>query len=324
MSKLAAMQALAAQAAETGPNMTEATKGGGGRLLPEGYAFGRLVEYVEMGSQPQSFNGVAKDPKPEARIGFALWGQGYQNEDGTPYIIRPYAFSIDRNEKAKAFLLFKSLNWQGKATHFAQLLGEAYLVKIVHEDKSKTDKSKVSRIDMKGFLPPLDPVTRMPYGIPAPREEDLQLFLWDYPTIEAWDALYVAGNLDDGRSKNFTQEEIVGATNFAGSALEALLLGNGKPVPKAAAKPAAATPALPATPAVAVAPVAQAVAAVPVAAVGVPAVPFVPAAAVPVVAATLPTLPAAIAPAVTTAPTFPSSPALPSLPSLPSLPALPQ
>lgn len=324
MSKLAAMQALAAQAAETGPNMTEATKGGGGRLLPEGYAFGRLVEYVEMGSQPQSFNGVAKDPKPEARLGFALWGQGYQNEDGTPYIIRPYAFSIDRNEKAKAYLLFKSLNWQGKATHFAQLLGEAYLVKIVHEDKSKTDKSKVSRIDMKGFLPPLDPVTRMPYGIPAPREEDLQLFLWDYPTIEAWDALYVAGNLDDGRSKNFTQEEIVGATNFAGSALESLLLGNGKPVPKAAAKPAAATPALPATPAQPGAPVAPAAAALPVAPVGVPNVPFVQPVAAPVVpaATALPvstTAPNAAAPMVS-----PSSPALPSLPSLPSLPALPQ
>ncbi len=312
MSKLAALQAQAAQAAATGPNMTEVQKGGTSRLLPEGYALGRLVEYVELGSQPQEFKGVAKDPKPEARLGFALYGAGYENEDGTPYIIRPYAFSIDRNEKAKAYLLFKSLNWRGTATHFSQLLGEAFLIKIVHEAKSKTDATKVSRVDMKGFLPPLEALTKQPYAVPEARDEDLQLFLWEYPTLEAWNALYVAGNFDDGRSKNFTQETICGAVDFAGSALEALLLSTGAPVPKAAAKPVAATPALPAGPAMPVAPAAPAA--------GAPTVPFVPPVAPAAPPVTSPTPPAVTVPPVTTVTTSHSSPAMPTLPIMPNLP----
>jgi len=65
--KLAALQALAAQdVAESGIDLNEAVKGGGGgRLLPEGYAFGRLVEYIEFGNQPQEFQGQAKDPALE-------------------------------------------------------------------------------------------------------------------------------------------------------------------------------------------------------------------------------------------------------------------
>lgn len=58
MSNLAELLALANAAAETGPDMNVAVKGGGGgRLLPEGYAFGTLIEYIEYGNQPQEFQG---------------------------------------------------------------------------------------------------------------------------------------------------------------------------------------------------------------------------------------------------------------------------
>lgn len=318
MSKLAAIQAAAAQAAQTGPDMTEKQTGGTSRLLPDGYAFGRLVEYVELGSQPQEYQGKAKDPLPEAKLAFALWGQGYANEDGTPYIIRPYAFSISRNEKAKAFKLFKALNWKGTHTHFAQMVGEAFLVKIVNEPKSKTDPALVSRIDFNGFLPPLDPVTRGPYAIPEAREEDLQMFLFDYPTQESWDALYMEGNWDDGRSKNYVQETIVGATDFSGSALEAMLAQSGKPIPKAAAKVAA--PVQAALPSVLVQPV-------------VPAVPLAPAVTpAPVVVPPPVVIPVTVPPVVqpvglqTTSPSEVApveSAALPSLPAVPVMAPLP-
>ena len=51
MSVLNTLQTLVAEAVESGlmKDMTEATKGGA-RLLPEGYAFGRLVEYIELGA----------------------------------------------------------------------------------------------------------------------------------------------------------------------------------------------------------------------------------------------------------------------------------
>ena len=128
--KLAALQALAAQdVAESGIDLNEAVKGGGGgRLLPEGYAFGRLVEYIEFGNQPQEFQGQAKDPALEFTLGFALTGQGYQNDDGTPYVVRTYNTALSRNEKARAFKLFKALNWKGTAKSFALLLGDTFLV----------------------------------------------------------------------------------------------------------------------------------------------------------------------------------------------------
>lgn len=227
MSKLAQLQAQAADIAAVSADMTEAVKGGGGaRLLPVGYAFGRLVEYVELGMQQQTYNGTPKDPALEAQLGFALWGQGYQNEDGTPYLMRLFPFAISRNDKAKSFKLFKLLNWDGLSTHFAQLIGKGFLVRIEHEPKSKTDATIVSRIQLDKFLPPIDPVTAAPYAIPEAPDSMLRLFLWEKPTKEAWDELYQEGKWDDGSSKNRLQETIMGAIDFQGSPLQQLLGGS--------------------------------------------------------------------------------------------------
>lgn len=253
-SKLAAALALANQAAETGVDMNEVQKGGGGRLLPEGWAFARFVEYVEFGNQPQEFNGKAKDPAPEAQIGFALYDTAdrkYSNDDGSPYIIRPYSFALHRNEKARAHKLFIAMNWKKQAKNFPQMLGEAFLVYIGHEDKSKTDKTKVSRIDLDKIFPALDQMTSQPLPVPEAREEDIALFLWDYPTKESWDAMFREGTFDDGKSKNILQEKCMCATNFEGSALQQLLMGSG-----VAALPSAPVVA-PVNPTQPVAPVAQ-------------------------------------------------------------------
>ena len=331
--KLAALQALAAQdVAESGIDLNEAVQGGGGgRLLPEGYAFGRLVEYIEFGNQPQEFQGQAKDPALEFTLGFALTGQGYQNDDGTPYIVRTYNTALSRNEKARAFKLFKALNWKGTAKSFAQLLGETFLVKIKQVPKSKTDPKIVSRIDLDGFLPPLDPVTRQPYGIPEASDDLYRLFLWSRPTKEAWDALYIAGEYE-GKSKNRIQEQILAALDFQGSPLQQLLMASGvTTLPTAApatpvAAPVAAAP-------VAVAPTTAPVApAAPAAPAAVPAAPLaVPAAASPAVAsveapsASVQLTPAPVAVAPAAAPVGVPAPAMPAapIPAVPSSPVLP-
>ncbi len=326
--KLAALQALAAQdVAESGIDLNEAVKGGGGgRLLPEGYAFGRLVEYIEFGNQPQEFQGQAKDPALEFTLGFALTGQGYQNDDGTPYVVRTYNTALSRNEKARAFKLFKALNWKGTAKSFAQLLGETFLVKIKQVPKSKTDPKIVSRIDLDGFLPPLDPVTRQPYPIAEAPDDMYRLFLWSRPTKEAWDSLYIEGEYE-GKSKNRIQEQILAALDFQGSPLQQLLMQSGvTALPTAApAAPVAAAPA-----AVAPTPAPAAVAA-PVAPAAVPAAPLaVPAAASPAVApvavpsASVPT-PAPVAVAPAPAPVGVQVPATPAavIPAVPSSPVLP-
>lgn len=253
--KLAAMRALADQEAAEGIDLNEVVKGGGGRLLPEGYAFGRLVEYIEYGNQPQEFNGKAKDPALEYTLGFALWGQvpdpadpskvvTYHNDDGTPYIMRTYATAISQNEKSRTHKLFKALNWKLTAKNLAQLIGETYLIKIKHVPKSKADQTLVSRIDLDGFLPPLDPVTRAPYAIPEAADDLYRMFIWNRPTKEAWDALFVEGKFDDGKSKNRVQETIIAALDFQGSPLQQLLLNAGVPsLPTAPVAPTAAAPA---------------------------------------------------------------------------------
>lgn len=335
--KLAALQELAAQdVAESGIDMNEAVKGGGGgRLLPEGYAFGRLVEYIEFGKQPQEFQGQAKDPALEFALGFALTGQGYQNDDGTPYVVRTYNIALSRNEKSRAFKLFKALNWKGTAKSFAQLLGETYLVKIKQVPKSKTDPKIVSRIDLDGFLPPLDPVTRQPYPIAEAPDDMYRLFLWSRPTKEAWDSLYIEGEYE-GKSKNRIQEQILAALDFQGSPLQQLLMASGVttlPTAAPAAPVAAPVAAAPAAVVPTPAPVsAVAPAAFPVAPAAVPAAPLaVPAAASPAVASvavpsvSVPTpAPAAVppvaAPVGVPAPVMPAAP-IPAVPSSPVLPA---
>jgi len=307
MSKLAELRALAAaDVQETGIDMNVAQSGGGGRLLPEGYAFGRMVEYVEVGMQPQEYNGKAKDPALEFFLGFALWGDGYQNEDGTPYIIRTFNTSLSRNEKSGAFLMFKALNWKGTAKSFGELIGETFLVKIKHvpKDKAQPQGPKVSRLDTKGFLPPLDPVTRAPYNIPEAPDAMYRMFLWNKPTKAGWDSLFVEGTFDDGKSKNKVQETCLSALDFQGSPLQQLLLASGVTTLPAAPAAAPAAPVLPAAPSVAPTPAPA------------PAAPVMAPPAAPQVAAPL------APPAPVAAPALPGAPVMPAaLPGSPVLPA---
>lgn len=310
MASLVELAAAREAAKETAKNMTEIVKGGGeARLLPAGPAIVQLISYVEFGDQPQEYQGKAKAAKPEVQLGFAIHGAQYANEDGTPYKIYPYAFSLDQNEKARAIAIFKGMNWQGTGTHFSDFLGHSWIGKIVHEQKSKTDQKIVSRLDLKSFLPPLDAMSGQPYAVPAINEDDLQYFFFDQPTIASWNSLYQEGQYDDGGSKNRIQETICGATNFVGSALEAMLAQNNLPVPqakpRAAKAPAAALPGVQAAlPAVGVTPVAD-----PLPQTGLVTIPA------PVVSQPVTTVapPMVISAPIVPAMTSPSNPALPQV-----------
>lgn len=244
---LAEIRALAAAAKETAVDMTEEQKGGGGgRLLPEGYCLARCSGVLEFGLQPQEFEGKPTADADEVQLEFAVYGEGYENEDGTPYVVRTWPFKVSRTAKSNAFKLFKALNWQNQHTAWVDLLGEPIMLKIKHTENKQT-KKKSSSIDTTGFLPPTDPLTKKPYAVPEVPEELFRLFLWDNPTMECWDMLAIEGTNDSGASKNFIQEKLLGAKNFAGSALEELLLGNGVkfeiPKPKVKADAAESTKA---------------------------------------------------------------------------------
>lgn len=252
---LAEIRALAAVAKETAVDMTEEQKGGGGsRLLPPGYTLAVCTGLIEFGMQAQEYEGKPTADAEDIQLEFALFDEGYANDDGTPYVVRTYPFKVSRTSKSNAFKMFKALNWQNQHTAWLDLLGEPIMLEIVQY--TGKDKKVKSKINNNGFLPPIDLRSKKPYPVPEWSEDLLRVFLWDQPTMECWDLLAIEGKNDDGESKNFIQDKLLSAKNFAGSALEELLLGNGVkfviPVPKAkpvagseASKAAASGAALP-------------------------------------------------------------------------------
>lgn len=203
-------------------DMTEESTGGGGALMPEGFAMARLVTYIELGMQPQKFDGQPKPPAPEVILGFKLFGGPDNCYDGR--FLSTFGIAIGNNSKSNAKITFDRLNWQGDMRHFAQALGRGFLVPVTI-GTSKTTNKQSNRINLKGILPPIDPVSKGAYPIPDVTAEDLKYFFFDKPTKETWDSLFVEGTFDDGKSKNKFQEKILTALNFPGSPLEQLISG---------------------------------------------------------------------------------------------------
>lgn len=244
MSKLNQIQQLAAQQAEVSDDMNEVS-GSGGKLLPQGTYLGRICEYIDLGAQPQEFNGVAKDPAPQIRLGVALFGPNAQDAAGKPYVLRSYDITISRNEKANAYKAFKALNWKGDKNikHFAQFVGQPFVFQV-SVTTNKTTQRQSNKIEWDKTTAAINPLDNTLYPVPELSDDYYRVLLWDFPVKEEWDALYIEGNRDDGKSKNFIQEKILSALNFQGSPLQLLLAGAG-------------INTLPSTPAQPVAPVAQ-------------------------------------------------------------------
>lgn len=241
MSVLARLQQQAAAVADKGLDMSQVSKGGAGkRLLPAGRAFARLIGYREFGNHVQTFQGKAKAPARMVRLTFAMWGKGdptgpneqgncyhIVNEDGTMKSHGTYTtfdISLGNNEKSKIKHGFDKMNWTKKHKTFATMLGEAFLLPIEIKKGTKADSKPYNLIDWAGILSPLDPMSAQPYQVPEVKDEDYFAFLWDMPTKEDWDAMFIEGTNDKGQSKNFLQAQCLKAKDFPGSALETLLL----------------------------------------------------------------------------------------------------
>lgn len=156
------------------------------------------------------------------------------------------------------------MNYKGLAKSFPELLGQAFVVPILRKKGKAADAKEYNMIDWANLLPPFDPISQQPYPIPELADDQYQLFLWDMPTKETWDELFIEGtNEKTGKSKNFLQAKCIEALDFKGSALEALLGGElpsldvenddasnneqPDPAPQAAAQPPA-VPGLPGLP----------------------------------------------------------------------------
>lgn len=305
-------------------DMNEVTTGGSFKIWPEGNAIARLIWYIETGNHAQKDHksGVMKAPAPQMKMAFAMFSPNYTQDDGSPGIIISYDTTISQSEKANATKIFKKMNWKGTAKHFSQFLTEPFIINI-KQRKDAAGKVVGSYTDLKEISAPVEPLSKQPYSCPEVSTDLLKLFMWDTPTKEMWDSLYIDGTRDDGSSKNWLQEQIMKAVNFPGSPIEQLIFGSNAPaLPSittgtAPAAPSASTAAPTAPmPAAAVAPPTAAVVPPPVASAAVPAT------GVPDLPLSAPTAPAA--PAMPTVPAAPARPTAPAAPVVPSAPAVPQ
>lgn len=211
------------------------TQQGGGNfedvLLPKGTYYGRMVEYIELGKKIPMNAGkpTGKPAVLNVRTGFIIY-----TPDGGIKRINPFPMAVSSFEKAKFKQLFDKMNVDGTMKHLAQALGKPMAFEV-EQHTTKAGKT-LNVIEFSGTrpLPKFDPNTGAPIVLPELDEQFLRLFLWNNPTKETWESLYIEKN-------NFIQEDILAAVDFEGSALQQLLMG-GVPSPEALAPAGAAAP----------------------------------------------------------------------------------
>lgn len=249
--------ALINQAAAEGPNMNEAVKGGGGDRTPpaEGMCRLRFISYIEIGKhEEENRQKGTKQVKELVKLQFELSGPKHQPtvlDDGRkiPHVIT-ITLPLSLNEKANFYKLFRRMNHTGEYRHMAQMLGQEFLGTVVHKVSGEgTDKRTYANLrDDSGFTirPPFveDPETGESRRVQAdPQITPTKCFLWNYATKEMWDALFIDGRYDDktdesgkvikeGASKNYWQNLIKSALDFAGSPIGELLFAGEADLPE--------------------------------------------------------------------------------------------
>lgn len=249
----AAVQAAIAKAASQS-NHAEA-KGGGGDYEPPkaGLSIITLIGYLEIGVHKHEIPNKPSYESNDVQLIFELNGGVNKAElvDGKLIAKRiTVTEKLSQNEKAHYFKLFNAMNYDGQATHGAQLVGKHFLADVF-VDKGKNGNSYASLKGPNGYTvrapivikgDPLDPENQEKVVVPAPARAnaDNKVFLWDYASKEMWDLLYIDGEYEakaaapakDGkpakaaqpaRSKNVLQNKIREALNWVGSPIQKIL-----------------------------------------------------------------------------------------------------
>lgn len=218
-------------------DMTKSQGGGGGEYTPpaEGFVRLRFVGYYELGQHEDTIKGVTKT-KQMVRLVFELSGPKHApvERDGVKY---PQRMSMDinlsLNEKANLFKMFQAMNWEGKATHMAELLGNAFVANIKHNKKTYDGVEKTfANLEniRKPFIDSMNDETgeveQKPVNV-DPAITPLGLFVWELADREMWDSIFIDGEYEarknekgeetsPARSKNVIQNKIREAKNFQG------------------------------------------------------------------------------------------------------------
>lgn len=246
------MTSLLEQAKAAAAKLADQTenKGGNFEYTPPaaGPCIARFVSYVEIGNHPQKeFQGKAKPPAPEAIIQFELLGKKHAKEietqDETGQTVKRIVYpvitervAIKSGPRAGFYKLLSAMDYGRGNTHMAFMLGEAFILTIIHKEVEKDGKKhvyanikddsgnwKVSapvRVNEEGETEPL----KAPAATVAER-----LLLWDAPSIEQWNSIHIPGTHQrkEGEvSKNWLQNTIKSALNWEGSPVQNLVLAS--------------------------------------------------------------------------------------------------
>lgn len=213
-----------------------------------GVTVGRFIEYIEIGKHDGGqYQGKPKPPADYVRLTFELLHpkknikeyevEGEKRERADRVSIR---IAKKLSDKAKFKKLFNAMTYGRDIKHMAQMLGEPFIITIYHNvvEKEGVKKTYVNLDNdgVYGIKAPFveDPLEGTRKDVPVRKEiSPLRLFLWNNPTTETWDSLFIDGTREvkkDGGevehvSKNWLQESILDALNYKGSALEALIGG---------------------------------------------------------------------------------------------------
>jgi len=238
------VKALAAKAKQT-RDFTKTVAGGGGGYTPPaaGPVNLRFVGYYEIGQQKEVFKGKERY-REKVQLVFELSGKNYPaSEDGQPMRMT-ITETLTNNEKGNINKLFKKMNYEGKASHFVELLGNAYRGRIHHVEKER-DGEKVVYANLRNedgytigpaVVETVDDdgnVSVKKIKVAEPVSE-LKAFVWDLASKEMWDAIYIDGEYEEKRdekgkvvrpakSKNVIQEKIMAAKNWIGSPMQVIL-----------------------------------------------------------------------------------------------------
>jgi len=224
------LRKIIAQAAKGGPDMRKARPSGHYRPPAEGLARARLVGYFEMGKHPEEFGENKVVDKVD--LVFELSGPNHEPrklDDGT---LIPIRITVQENlsfDGDGRFLeLFAAMNYAGKASHMAELLGEPFIVEVFHRRSKDGKKTFPVLRDWTGYN-----VKRITVEV-QPAITELRAFIWDLADKDMWDSIFIAGEYEErkddkgvvthpARTKNVLQERIRTAKNWPAHPLAAVV-----------------------------------------------------------------------------------------------------
>lgn len=244
------LDSLQTQAEQYAKDLTQPGDSGGGDYTPPaaGPTALRLAGYIETGIHTTNWQGNKKT-KPRALLIFELSGRNHPPRESDNGLI-PYRIEVKEvvgtHEKNNYLKLFQQITAEyPEAKHYVHLLKKGeFRGQVIHETKDYNGK-KVTFAGLRGkngytIFPASfeDQETGEARRVkPGPLVSEVRAFLWDSPTLDQWDSLYIAGTYDDGGSKNKYQEKIKAAENWVGSPMYQLLIESGRgeevnPAPK--------------------------------------------------------------------------------------------